>query len=183
MRIFTQHPTDEQIQEYIDARHAVPEVKEHMESCSRCRQVLRVMARVEHGLKTLPPERTREQFTESILARLRPGSSSPLLFRLLGSVASLVGLFIVLAVMLGVFLFTGVIEMGQVTEGGTKAQQIFQEAGGVVSAQVGALTALLKEYLPFAFGSGSIGITRVVLLVVSALAVADRVFGRRYIAR
>ena len=183
MRILPQHPTDQQLQEYMDARHAVPGVREHLQSCPHCRQVLRVMARVEHGLKTLPPERTGEQFTESILARLQPGSSSPLLFRLLGSIASLVGLFLVLAVMLGVFLFTGVIEMGPVTEGGTKAQQVFQEAGGVVSAQVGAFTALLKEYLPFAFGTGSIGITLVVLLVVSALAIADRVFGKRYIAR
>jgi anti-sigma factor RsiW len=159
MNSIPDHPTDEQLQAFIDDRSGVPGVREHLDSCSRCREIFRVMNRIDGALRTLPPDTTGAEFTRAVLERIGSGPSSAMVFRMLGGMAHFLALFAVLAVMAGVFLFAGVIDAGQVQQGSSAAQ------------------------LPFAFSGKSGTISLLVILVACALAVADRLVGRTFGAR
>jgi anti-sigma factor RsiW len=177
------HPTDDDLQGYIDDRDRFPRVREHLETCRRCREIDRILRRVDGGLRTLPHGVTGGEFTQTVMSRIAAARTSPFLFRLFGSLAHLVGLFAVLGAMVGVFLFTGVIDRGQVEHGGVMAQEYMDQIGGALAGGMIALTNTLRTLFPFAFGNESGLIWLLVAVVASALALADRVVGRRFVSR
>jgi hypothetical protein len=174
------HPTDDQLQEFIDNRERLPGIKEHLDSCPECREIFRVMNRMDGALKTLPPVSTGAEFTQSVMSRIGSGRSSPFLFRFFGSIAHLAGLVVVLGVMAATFLFTGVINRGQVEQGQTVVGEYMQQVGGTVGGAMTTFNGMLRKLFPFAFGSESGVIWLLVVIVVIVLALADRVVGRRF---
>lgn len=180
MNSIPDHPTDEDLQACIDDRSSLPGVREHLDSCSRCRETFRVMNRLDSALRTLPSDATGPDFTRSVMERIGSGSSSAVVFRMLGGMAHVLALFAVLAVMAGVFLFAGVIDAGQVQQGSSAAQQMMQQVGGSMENALTAFNGALRKLLPFAFAGKSGTIWLVVILVACALAVADRLVGRRF---
>jgi hypothetical protein len=183
MNSITQHPGDDALQAFIDDRNAAPGVREHLEVCPRCREITRMLGRLDTGLRELPLERTASSFTEDVMARIGPGGSASTAFRILGSIVHLLGLFAVLAVMVAIFLYTGVLEVGQVQEGGTAVQKLMESSGGAVSGGLAAFSAFVRRALPFAFLGKSGVISLLMVIVVACLAAADRVLGRRFLAR
>jgi hypothetical protein len=183
MNRIADHPTDEQIQACIDDRSGLPGVRDHLDSCSRCREIHRVMDRVDTALRTHPTETTGAEFTRTVMERIGPGTSAAVVFRMLGGMAHFLALFAVLAVMAGVFLFAGVIDAGQVQQGSTAAQQFMQQLGGSMENVLRAFNGALRKLLPFAFGGKSGTISLLVILVACALAVADRLVGKTFGAR
>jgi anti-sigma factor RsiW len=180
MNSMPDHPTDEQLQAYIDDRTGVPGVREHLDSCARCREIFRLMNRVDGALRTLPPDTTGPEFTRMVMERIGSGPSSAVVFRMLGGMAHFLALFAVLAVMAGVFLFAGVIDAGQVQQGSSAAQQLMQQVGGSMENVLTTFNGALRK---FAFGGKSGTISLLVILVACALAVADRLLGRTFGAR
>ncbi len=178
-----QHPTGDDLQELLDNRDRLPAVREHLESCPQCRELFRVLQRLDQGLTTLPHAAAPEDFTRRIMAGITGARSSPLLLRLFGGLAQLVGLAAVLGIMVGIFLFTGVIDQGEVQRGGSAAQQYMDRLGSVLSGGMASFTQALKTLLPFAFGNESGVLWVLVAVVATGLALADRLLGRRFVSR
>lgn len=181
-----QHYTPDQLQMAIDGSLTTNEqamIKDHVRTCIECGRAHAALLRVHRGMKKLPLEKTSSDFTRNVLVNLGIAPKSPLLFRLLEKSAYMFGLFIVLGIMLAAFVATGVIEMRQITEGGSYVRNLLTTSGGFADKGIGAFSNALKQYLPFAFGKGSMAISVFAMLVVAALAIADKLFGGRIVHR
>jgi|WetSurMetagenome_2_1015567.scaffolds.fasta_scaffold55207_3 hypothetical protein len=183
MSTMPEHPADEQLQAFLGDRNGAPGVREHLESCPHCRETFRVLARVDSALRTMPRERTGADFTRVVMDRVGAGSSSALVFRMLGGAAQVFALFAVLGIMTGVFLFAGIIDVDQVQQGSSAVQQMMQRVGGEMEGTLLSFNAGLRNLLPFFFGGKSGTISLLVILVACALAVADRLLGRNFRTR
>lgn len=181
-----QHCTTEQINAFIDRTLSANEtqrVDKHIAECAGCRQAVSMMRRIDASVKRLPLERVRGDFTREVLAVLHLAPKSPFLFRLLEKGAYLFGLFIVLGVMLTVFVATGLVDTREVSRGEILVRQVLSDAGGTMSSMMAALNGILMQYLPFIFVKGNPGIVAAVIVVLGILALADRVWGRRFVHR
>jgi len=176
-----EHCSSEQIQALVDHRLREPErvvVESHLSVCEACSKVLASSLRLDASLRSLPLEGVGTEFTRRVMLKLQTKPKSPFLFRVLENVAYLFGLSIVLAVMLTVFLWTGVIDSSKVETGENAVAAILSDAGDVVSRGIGYIDSVLHEYLPFVFGKGSVTISMFVAVVVCLLALTDRIVGR-----
>lgn len=179
-----QHCTSEQLQMFLDKTLAMNEqvwVQEHVRTCTACGRSYASLARFQKELKNLPLEKVQEGFTRNVLASLGIAPKSPLIFRLLEKGAYLFGLCIVLGIMLVAFVATGVIPMQQITEGGNYVNTLLISSGSVLDKSTSVFSNALKQYLPFAFGKGSMGVSLFTVLVVAGLAIADKLFGGRFV--
>jgi hypothetical protein len=117
------------------------------------------------------------------MKRIPLKAETPLAFRMLERLAYVFALFVVLAVLGAVFVMTGVIGWGDVESGGTFFQEIFDESSGAMNAVLSTFGSWIAQYLPFAFGAGTLGITGAIVAVVILLAVLDGILGRKLMNR
>ena len=176
------HYTLNQFNELVDGRMGGDEAKlmrHHMSICNECHAAFTSLARIDTSLRNLPLERTSPGFTRSVMERALAAPKSPAVFRLLEKLPYAFGLVIVLGIMIASFVATGVFDTTQVDQTRSLATGIVDRVGGGLVSTVNLFTAILVQYLPFAFGKGSMSIAFFVVLIVAMLAGVDRVVGRR----
>ena len=180
------HLSNGEIQDYIGGALPTRErerVDGHLRLCRTCRSTHHALAEVDRALRSLPVERLDPAFTRKVMSRIPLVHKAPFAFRLLENLAPLFALFVVVAVLLTIFVMSGVIDVRQVSEGQNKIQEFFAGSASVVGSGVSSFSAWLAEYAPFAFGAGSLGITGSIFAVVLTLALLDRVLSRKLVHR
>ena len=174
-----EHIGRDQAQLYMDGAMSSADsghVARHLETCARCRTELAMLERIDAALVGLPLHRVRPDFTPAVLRRISPHSET--LVKLIEKIPYLVSLSLVLAVMVSIFIWAGVIEPRTVSTTKSFMQQMYSTGEGWIGDIAARGTALLREYVPFAFGNGSVGMSMLVTVVLGGIAVVDFVVGR-----
>ncbi len=181
-----QHITPDRFLEYIDGTLGAPDrsrVDEHLASCSSCRTAFRDFQLLDRSLHNIPLQKTSRGFTGSVMSRVLSGGKEPFTFRILTGIAYAFAMLIVLVILGGVFVLTGVIDIESGSGGGSRIQSVFDATSSTLAPIPAMITAWIREYIPFVFGSGSFGITAAIFGVVMMLFVFDRLVGGRIVSR
>jgi len=180
----SRHLSGNEIQDYLDGgltSDARAEAEQHLYTCRQCRSLQSSLTEVDRALKSLPREQLDARFTRSVMSRLTAGQADSLSFKILEKLAYVFALFVVLAVLLAAFIFSGVIDARQVSDGQSRIQEFLSGSTSQMKSQVAAFSNLLAEYAPFVFGVGSLCMAGTIFAVVALLAVLDRFLVRRFV--
>jgi predicted anti-sigma-YlaC factor YlaD len=180
------HVTTEQLLEFLDGtlRDAgKSQVEEHLGACPACRKAMNDFRYLDRSLRKTPLVHASRGLTGNVMSRVLSGGKEPFTFRLLTGLAYAFAMLIVLVVLGIVFVATGVLQVQSGGGGTNRFQSIFDAASTTLDAIPAAMTSWITEYIPFMFGSGSIGITTAILGVVAMLFVLDRIIGSRIVGR
>jgi len=180
------HMTTDELLEFLDG--TLPDsgkrvVEEHLRTCFSCRRALDDFRHLDSSLRKVPLVQASRGFTGNVMSRVVSGGKEPLTFRLLTGLSYAFAMLIVLVILGVVFVATGVIDIRSGSGEANRFQSAFDTASSTLDAIPTAMTAWITEYIPFAFGSGSLGITTAILVVVSMLFVFDRLVGWRIVSR
>jgi predicted anti-sigma-YlaC factor YlaD len=180
------HFTSEKFNLLLDGRLAGDEEKtlrDHLLICTDCRLAFENLERIGGALERLPAVETRPDFTRSLMDQILIVPKSPFLFRLLEKMSYVFGLLIVLGIMIGAFVLSGVFEAPPIEQTKDIATGIVDKAGEGLASSIGAFTTWLVQYMPFAFGKGSMSMAFFVVAIVIMLAFVDRLLGRRLVEK
>ena len=180
------HYTAEQFNLLLDGRMSGrerEEVRNHLSLCKSCQSAFDDLSRIDVALRGLPVPETRADFTRSVMNLIAARRPSPVVFRILEKVPYIIGLLIVLGIMVASFEVTGVFDRSQLDRTKTVASGVADKAGEALAASISGFTAWLVQYLPFAFGKGSMGVAFFVAAVVVMLAALDRWVGRKILQK
>lgn len=180
------HFTSEQFNLLLDGELTGAEeksIRDHFSVCTDCRLAFENLARIDIVLKGLPVAETRPDFTRSLMDRILVVPKSPFLFRLLEKMSYVFGLLIVLGIMIAAFILSGVFEAPQIEQTKSVATGIVDKAGESLATSVGAFTTWLVQYIPFAFGKGSMSMAFFAVAIVIMLAAVDRLVGRKVLQK
>jgi anti-sigma factor RsiW len=177
------HCTSEQIQMLLDGRLAGEEhevVLKHLQECARCMAASRGFEQLDRGMHQLPVSPAGVGFTEKVMESITPSGRLSLAFRIVENLAYMFAALIVTGIIAVVFVATGVIDSGQVSDG----QGLLNTYAGATSDWLaGALhggTAWLERYLP---AKGGANIMLFGIGVLAALALLDHLLHRRFVQR
>lgn len=176
------HLTPELLQLLTDGE--IPEdqavaVRAHVNSCPLCSSAAQRIQLFDKALRRVPLNRTRSRFTQDILAQLHIVPRASMAFRILEHAGSIFGVVLVLSVLLVVFVLTRSTGHGGegVQEGiGGAAMQTMDSA---LNQGVAVFSRWLTHAVPQVFSHGAIGISLMLLLMVPAIALVDRLYGRK----
>lgn len=178
------HCTSEQFNMLLDGRLTGAEeksVRDHLAVCADCRLASASLARIDSALEALPVVETHPDFTRLLMDRVLAAPKPWFAFWLLEKLSYLFGLLIVLGIMIASFVLTGVFEQTQIDQTKSVATGIADKAGESLASAIGVFTAWLVQYIPFAFGKGSMSMAFFAISIVLVLAAIDRLVGRRLI--
>lgn len=152
-----------------------------LDRCGRCRSMYRSLAAIDGALKKVKREGVADDFTETVMKKIGVAPQTPWIFRLFENAAYAFGLLIVLGMMAAAFILSGVIDADQVSSTQTVAQTTLSELADGFSAHTGTFSAWLRQYMPFAFGKGSLSIAITGTVILLFLGVLDKLVLRKYI--
>lgn len=172
------HPEEEVLEEYASLRTSRPDIEEHLRNCPECRSTVRALQSVGKALRALPREYPGKHLTEAVLRRAGIDPGSPKLDAMLAILAGTFCLLFLSAMVLGVFLLTGVVSLDDVHAGPAVVEQQWLAGWAAFSGWVGARLDRLAQLLPSAtHGRAAVA----ACLVVAALLLVDVVLGRRIV--
>ncbi len=180
------HCSAEQLLGYLDRTLNGEEksaVHDHLEACSHCARAYESMARVDASLKKIRLESVQPEFTQSIMAKVETLTQSPMWYKLLGNLGYFLGLLFVLGVMAVMFTITGVVNADQVSQTQGAISGVMSGAGKGVSLIIAGFTDLLRQFFPFIFAKGSLGLTLFGVFLALFLGGVDRLLRRRFVHR
>lgn len=186
MKDKTPHYTLEQFNLLLDGRATMEEaqrMREHIADCSGCRSAFDRLADVDALLHKLPILETRPDFTRLLMDRILLPPKSSFAFRLLEKLPYLFGLLIVLGTMVVAFAVTGVFDTPQFDQTKTVAGGMADRAGEILATAMGTFNSWLVQYVPFAFGKGSMSVAFFAVAIVVMLAAVDKFVGRRLLQK
>jgi anti-sigma factor RsiW len=177
------HCGDEQLQMLLDGRLPGREKEEtlrHLQVCSRCAAVFKGMERMDRGLRQMPVSSVSREFTSKVMDEIAPSTHLSLAFRIVENMAYLFAALVVLGMIAVVFVATGVIDSGQVSEG----QDLVGAYTGAVSdwlvSAIRGATMWLAPYLP---AKGGTSVMLFGIGVLGGLALLDRVLNHKFADR
>ncbi len=179
------HCTEEEIFALIDGNLpplGTAAARRHLGLCPSCNARYRVLMGFERAVRNLPLARTGEGFTEAVMARLDPSLPAPRAFRFIAWIAYQAGLLLVVAVVTGVFILTGLIRPEEVEAG----KSIAGEAAGLLDIVVSSATTLLEGWMRSAgpvLSGGSSAVLAGTILVLAMLLLLDRNFSKKPLHR
>lgn len=177
------HCTNEQLQTLLDGRLAAGEqerIQSHIRQCASCAAGYNRLERLDHGLRRLPLAEASGELTGRVMQGILPPGHLSLAFRIVENLAYLFAVLIVTGIMAVVFVFTGVIDSGQVSEGESIVSTYVGGASDWLAQALHGGTAWLERYLPSAAGKNTLvfGIG-----VLAGLVLLDRLLHRRFVHR
>lgn len=177
------HCTSEQLQMLLDGRVPDGEREEltgHLRECARCTASYRTLERMDRSLRDLPIASPSEGFTGTVMEKILPSGRLSLAFRIVENLAYLFAALIVTGIIAAVFIATGVIDSGQVSESQGVVSAYANSAGTWLTEAVHGGNVWLERYLPTRNGAA---ITVFGIGILAALAVLDRFLHRRFVHR
>ena len=178
------HCSINEIQDHLDgtlAPDSRKEVEGHLQACPRCQNTRDSMGELGRALRSLPRERVDERFTRTVMNKLTSGQTDSLSFRILEKLAYVFALFFVLALLTAAFIVSGAVDVQRVSEEQTRIQELLTGSASQAGEMIALFSRVLAEYVPFAFGAGSLGMTGTIVAVVMLLALVDRFLVRRFV--
>lgn len=180
------HCSSDQLQGYLDRGLNGEEksiVQDHLEVCSHCARAYESMSQIDASLRRIRRESVQPEFTHSIMSKIEILSRSPVWYNLLGNVGYFLGLLFVLGIMLVMFTITGVVSTGHVSQTESVISGILSEVRNDVSLIRVGFTNSLRQFFPFIFAKGSLGITLFGVFLALLLGGVDRLVRRRFVHR
>lgn len=177
------HCTSEQLQMLLDGQLSggdKAQVAEHLQECARCMASYRSLEQIDRTLRDLPVALASEGFTDKVMEKVLPSGHLSLGFRIVENLAYLFAVLIVTGIITVVFLATGVIDSGKVSESKGIVSTYASATGTWLAEAVHGGTVWLQRYLPTRNGANILlsGIG-----ILAALAVLDRFLHRRFAHR
>jgi anti-sigma factor RsiW len=177
------HCTSEQLQMLLDGRLAGGErevVLTHLQECARCMAASRGLEQLDRGLRQLPVSAAGVEFTEKVMEAITPSGRLSFAFRLVENLAYVFALLIVTGIIAVVFVATGVIDSGQVSDGQGLVNTYVGATSDWLAGALHGGTAWLERYLPT---RGGANIMLFGIGVLAGLALLDRLLHRRFVQR
>jgi Putative zinc-finger len=154
-------------------------IQDHLAHCPTCHLAFGNLQHLDSTLKGLPVLEVKPGFTKSVMGSILGRGGSAVAFRLFEKLSYAFGLLIVLGVMVTSFIVTGAFDGTPVVNTGSVASGVAAHLGHRLSELVNQFTVWLVQYLPFAFGKGSVSVAFFAAMVLLMLAAVDRMVGRR----
>ena len=155
-------------------------IQDHLNECIDCRLAFDNLKRIDGAVRNIPVLETHSGFTRSVMEGILSKGGSSFAFRMFERLSYVFGLLIVLGIMITSFILTGVFDTTHVDETRSVATGIASQFGNDLASSVNGFTAWLIQYLPFAFGKGSVGVAFFAAVVLLMLAAVDRLVGKRW---
>jgi anti-sigma factor RsiW len=177
------HCTSEQLHTLQDGRLSDVErtnVTEHLEECPRCKSAYRNIQQLDRGLRELPIAAAGAGFTDKVMEKVLPSGHLSLAFRIVENLAYLFAILIVTGIIAAVFIATGVIDSGRVSEGQGIVSAYSSAAGTWLGEVIHGATLWLERYLPARAG---INIMIFGVGILAGLGLLDRFLHRRFAHR
>ena len=179
----SKHCTSEQLHLLLDGQVEDAERKTiagHLQECPQCMAAYRGMEHLDRGLRALPVATASAGFTENLMDKVLPAGRLSLTFRIVENLAYLFAILIVTGIITVVFLATGVIDSGQVSEGQGIVSTYADATSSWMAEAVRGGTAWLERYFP---AKGGVNIMLFGIAILAVLALLDRVLHRRFAHR
>jgi predicted anti-sigma-YlaC factor YlaD len=180
------HLTDAELQSMLDDTLAGTDrrrVEQHLAVCSRCNAAFANLRSIDTALEGQLIVATRSDFTRAVMSTIMPEVRQSRTYKAVEKAAYLFSLLIVLAIMIAAFLVTGVFQSSDFNQTRTVAGAMIEKTGDAIGSTVTGFTAILVEYLPFAFGKGSMNVGLFAIVVIAMIAVVDRLIGKRVLQK
>lgn len=180
------HPTREELLQYLDVSLAPPErawIEEHLSGCPSCARAAGEMERIGTAVRGLPLEKTSPGFTASVLHEIGLVTSGGRQSRVLEIAAAMAAMMLVAGLLLAAFLAGGVLKQNQGTDTHTAVERILNTGGDAIDRGMNEFGTAVARYLSFLFGKDALGISVTALAVLVLLAVVDWVAGRKLMHR
>lgn len=174
-----QHVTTEQILDYLDGCSDRGTIDRHIEACPECSTLVAEFRLIDSTLRQLPLLKTGPGLTGRVMERVLKPAADSLSYRLLTMLAYLAPMTIVLVILGAVFSLTGVINLQGENPGSARSQGLVDLVSRVSQDASSLLISLLRDYAPFMAHGESVGISLAILIILTMLAVIDRVVGAR----
>jgi len=158
----------------VAAREATPEQQLHVESCTACRGRIEELRRIETVLRSLPAERTGDEFAEKVMRRLGVRTSSSFVWILFKNLAPAVALLLVSVIAVVSLRYFGAFEGSGLDQSATKLQSVPGWFAGELSKGTSQFYHWLETYFSFAFGRTSYGVTAFIVFLLAVVAVVDK---------
>jgi len=179
------HCTADDLQALIDGalpRDGNTGAAAHMRECPLCRSRYEFLLRFDGAVRSLPFEEAGAGFTSSVMSRLDAVLPAPRGFRFMTWMACQAGLFVVAAVMVGVFIVTGQIRPEQVQAGKGLLSEVLGSLARLLDAGTGALAGWIRAVVPVP-SAGSLAVCAGTGIVLLLLLLLDRNFSRKPLQR
>ncbi len=180
------HPTRQEVLQFVDASLAPserPGIEEHLSQCPSCARVAQEMKRIGTGVRDLPLEKTSPGFTASVLHEAGLATSGRRQSRALEIAAASAAMILVAGFLLAAFLAGGVLKQNEGAGTQTAVERILNAGGDAISRGMNEASAAVAPYLSFLVGKNALGISVAAIAVLVLLALVDWVAGRRLMHR
>jgi len=167
------HLTLIQLQE-VAAGDATTEQELHAAHCTACRARIEELRRIDTALRSLPAERTTEEFADKLMRRLGVRSSSSIAWILFKNLAPAVALLLVSIIAVVSLNYFGAFDGSGLGQSATKLQTASGWIAAELSKGTAALNQWLEKYLSFALGRTSLGLTALIVFFLAVAAVVDK---------
>jgi anti-sigma factor RsiW len=151
----------------------------HLISCPQCASAAQKIQRFDRVVRRLPLRRSRTRFTQDVLAQLHIVPRAPLAFRILEHAGSVFGVVLVLSILMVVYV--SATNPGRGSEGMLEgvSGKVLQSMDSALDQALAAFSGWLADAAPQVFGHGAIEISLMLLIMVPAIALIDRLWGRK----
>lgn len=174
------HVAAEKLQHYLDGtldptdRQAVGA---HLDACPVCRAALGSFSRIDASLKRFPRERASRSLAASVLDSLNLSPRRDRTFELLRHTGAAFAFLVVSAILVGVFAWTGVIDLGGGdADGGTSG--LLAGAGDSFAGAAQGAGAMMAKFFAYFSSQGGAAVLLFGVAVVGILGAADFFFRR-----
>ena len=158
----------------VMAGDGTPDETLHIAQCAACSARIGELKRVDTALRSLPADRTTEEFSEKVMRRLGVRTSSSIAWILFKNLAPAVALLLVSVIAVVTLNYFGAFEGSGIGESATKLQSASGWLTSELSKGTAGLTQWLEKYFPFAFGRTSYGLTVFIVFFLAVVAVVDK---------
>lgn len=175
------HIPPERIQQYIDGALAEADrrvVATHLDACQTCRAAWVGFSRIDGSLKHLPREKASRSLSAAVLDRLNLTPQRDRAYVLLTHTGTVFAFLLVAAILVGVFLWTGVIDLGG-GESDSGATGWLVAAGDTLGGAAEGAGVMTAKFVSFFSSQGGSAVLVFGVAVVGLLGVADFLFRKR----
>jgi hypothetical protein len=150
--------------------------------CPLCRSHYEFLLRFDGAVRSLPLAEAGAGFTDAVMSRLDLSLPAPRGFRFVTWMACQACLFVVAALMVGVFMLTGLIQPEQVRAGKGVLGEALDRLAPLLDAGAGTVAGWMKGLIPVPF-AGSLTVLAGTGIVFLLLLFIDRNFSRKPLQR
>jgi anti-sigma factor RsiW len=178
MKELTEHVPLGKIQQYVDGALAETDrraVTLHLDACRTCRAAWVGFSRLDGSLKRMPREHASPSLAATVMNRLNITPPRDSAYALLKHTGTVFAFLVVAAILIGVFLWTGVITLG----GGETDPGItgwFAAAGDTFAGAADGAGTLTARFVSFFSSQGGSAVVVFGVAVLGFLGVADFLF-------